>query len=196
MSAFVVNLVFKSARITKLGELCALLAIADEANGDGFCAQQRKYLSKKSRLTERAFSRIIGRFLRGDNPVLTVAIGGGRGRVSQYQINVEALLQSVKTGTEKTGTLTTKGDREPGTLTTKGDREPGTLTTKRDRETGTLTTKRDRETGKEKRGPRKPGLSRQRGTEKPGLSRQRGTEKNGDRRSRFRKRYLFFKNTP
>ncbi len=114
MSAFVVSLVFKSPRITKLGELCALLAIADEANDDGFSVQQRKYLAKKSRLTERAFSGIIGRFLKGENPILSVVIGGGRGRVSQYQIDVGAPLQSVKTGNEKQGNSTQTGNDVPG----------------------------------------------------------------------------------
>lgn len=69
------------------GELLVLLALADWANDEGHCHPSVPRIANKSRLTERQVYNVLKQ-LQADGAI-SIDSGGGRGKLTSYQIHVE-----------------------------------------------------------------------------------------------------------
>lgn len=87
MSIRVMTAVWDRATDYAKGELLVLLALADWANDEGRCHPSVPRIANKSRLTERQTYNVLKR-LQADG-VITVERGGGRGKLTVYQIHAE-----------------------------------------------------------------------------------------------------------
>ena len=97
------------------GELLVLLALADWANDEGQCHPSVPRIAHKSRLTERQVYNVLKR-LQCDG-VITVQRGGGRGRLTVYQIHSDRFSgrkSKPKDSAENTEINSVKSDAEPG----------------------------------------------------------------------------------
>ncbi|HEX5236140.1 MAG TPA: helix-turn-helix domain-containing protein [Silvibacterium sp.] len=87
MSIGIMTAVWTGAMQYEKGELLVLLALADWADDAGRCYPSVARIAEKSRLTERQTYNVL-RQLREDGTI-TLASGGGRGRMTVYRINTQ-----------------------------------------------------------------------------------------------------------
>lgn len=73
----------------KGNDLTTLLAIADNADDDGYAFPGYEYLASKCRVSLRTVKYAVKRLLRSDE--LTLIFRGGRGRANQYRVEVQVL---------------------------------------------------------------------------------------------------------
>lgn len=75
----------------KGSELLLLLAIADNANDDGFAFPGINLLARKMRLTPRAVQYVLKKLLTDEDRELDIVKRGGQGRANEYQIRTKTL---------------------------------------------------------------------------------------------------------
>lgn len=75
--------------VSQGNDLTALLAIADNADDDGYAFPGYPYLAAKCRMSPRGIKYVVKRLLKTDE--LTLVRQGARGRSNQYKVEVQAL---------------------------------------------------------------------------------------------------------
>lgn len=86
-------------------KLLVLLALADFANDEGKCWPAISTIARKARITDRAAFRILAEF-RQDGVVEVLKQGGGRGKLTVYQVNPAGKTLTESQGNSEAETLT------------------------------------------------------------------------------------------